>query len=273
MAAVVVAVSLAVPSPAKEVLVGIASSFAFATTALLLQTFHRHVIDTARRDFFGDELLDAGPTFAYPDFELAPEVKDLLQGHNSQLLYAKPVRHFAQTVHRVDLPRAAASNDMEALVHLASLFDASTARPMSIRTDYDVVRHCDCSFLSVGLSSNDCTHLYLTTADVPLFAIVDDDAGSEFIRLYDGSEFRSTPERQVGVILRYAPEPHDVPSRRWFLVAGLGPLGTIGAAWFITHCWRRLHSDAGPRDFVAVISIPSATERRVRFEALLQEPT
>ncbi len=213
-------------------------------------------------------MVDRGAIFVFPDFELAPEVTEAIGHLNPQRLYTKAKRQFADTVHRVDLPRAVAANDMEALVYLAGLFEASRGLGFELRSDEHAVHQCDCSFISVGLSSNDCTHLYLSAAERPLFEIVPDEFDSEFVRLSDGTEFKSGPQRQVGLILRYTPEPGDSPARRWFLVAGVGPIGTIGAARYLSQCWRHLHREVGQEDFVAVISVLSATERSVRLEKI-----
>jgi hypothetical protein len=263
-----IVVSLALPTPWREILVAVASSFIFMTSLLLLQAFHRRYLDTVSNAFFGRELLEKCAVFVFPEFVLAPEVMDSLAAHNPQRLYAKSKKQFVSTVHRVDIPRAVAANDMEALVYLAGLFESNHGRRFELRPDTAAVHRCDCSFVSVGLSSNDCTHLYLSTADNPLFEIVPDTSDSEFVRLPDGSEFKSDVERQTGLILRHTPEPEDNPERKWFLVAGVGPIGTIGAAWYLSEKWRHLHHKVGDEDFVAVISVPSATERRVKLEAI-----
>ena len=269
--AILVGISLAVPPPAREVVAAVAASFIFAACFLLLQALHKRYFDTDSRRFFGDEMMAKGTIFVFPDFELAPEVRDTLASHNPQRLYTKPMRHFAATTHRIDIPRAVAANDMEALVYLSGLFEASRGHRFELRTDSTAVHQCDCSFISVGLSSNDCTHLYLSASDCPMFEIVPDEQDSEYVRLVDGREFRSDAQRQMGLILRYAPEPVQAPDRRWFLVAGVGPIGTIGAARYLAQCWRHLHREVGDRDFVAVISVLAATERSVRLEAICTE--
>lgn len=266
--AVLIAVSLAAPTPWREVLVAIAASFIFLASLLLLQFVHRKYFDTVSGTFFGREMIEEGAVFVFPEFVLAPEVLESLSGHNPQQLFAKEKKHFASTVHRVDVPRAVAANDMEALVYLAGLVEANRRGGLELRADSMAVHQCDCSFISVGLSSNDCTHLYLSTADAPLFEIVPDGRGSEFVRLADGSEFKSVEDRQIGLIVRHTPDREDVPGRRWFLVAGLGPMGTIGAAWYLSQKWRHLHREVGANDFVAVISVPSATERSVKLETV-----
>lgn len=263
-----IAISLAISTPWREVVVAIGASFIFLTSLLLLQILHRRYFDTVSNAFFGREMIEQGAVFVFPEFVLAPEVLDSLSAHNPQRLFAKSKKQFSNTVHRVDIPRAVAANDMEALVYLAGLVEASRRGGLELRGDATAVHQCDCSFISVGLSSNDCTHLYLSTAERPLFELVPDPHDSEFVRLPDGSEFKSDPDRQMGLILRHTPEPRDKPERRWFLVAGVGPVGTIGAAWYLSEKWRHLHHEVGDRDFVAVISVPSATERSVKLETI-----
>lgn len=266
--ALLIVVSLAVPTPWREIVVAIAASFIFLSSFLLLQIVHRRYFDTVSSAFFGREMTEHGAVFVFPEFVLAPEVLDSLASHNPQHLFAKSKKQFSNTVHRVDIPRAVAANDMEALVYLAGLVEASRRGGLELRGDSTAVHQCDCSFISVGLSSNDCTHLYLSTAETPLFQIVPDGNGSEFVRLPNGSEFKSSDDRQMGLILRHTPEPLHKPERKWFLVAGVGPVGTIGAAWYLSERWRHLHREVGGKDFVAVISVPSATERSVKLEAL-----
>lgn len=263
-----IAISLEIPTPWREIVVAIGASFVFLASLLLLQMFHRRYFDTVSNAFFGREMIEQGAVFVFPEFVLAPEVLESLNAHNPQRLFAKSKKQFSNTVHRVDIPRAVAANDMEALVYLAGLVEANRRGGLELRGDATAVHQCDCSFISVGLSSNDCTHLYLSSAEKPLFEIVPDSSDSEFVRLPDGSEFKSSSDRQMGLILRHAPEPRDKPDRRWFLVAGVGPVGTIGAAWYLSEKWRHLHREVGDRDFVAVISVPSATERSVKLEAI-----
>lgn len=271
--ALLIGVSLTVPSPWREVLVAVAASFIFLTSLLLLQLVHRRYFDTVSGAFFGREMTERGAVFVFPEFVLAPEVLESLTSHNPQRLFAKAKKQFSNTVHRVDVPRAVAANDMEALVYLAGLVEANRRGGLELRADSTAVHQCDCSFISVGLSSNDCTHLYLSTAEKPLFEIVPDSQDSEFVRLPDGSEFKSDPDRQMGLIVRHTPEPADRPERRWFLVAGVGPVGTIGAAWYLSEKWRYLHRQVADRDFVAVISVPAATERSVKLEAVYMAET
>jgi hypothetical protein len=147
-------------------------------------------------------------------------------------------------------------------LYVADTFDSTPACPNILLVDSEVVAQCDRSFISFGLSSNDCTHLYIHEAAKPLIKIVDDERGSEFIRLQNGREYRSNDQRQYGIILRYSPNPVEHRERRWFICAGLGPVATTGAAWYLAHNWRNLAKTvAGTSDFVAVIWVGPYTDR------------
>lgn len=257
--------SLVLPNPTKDLVVGLAASFMFGGALLILQRIHRAMTDRDPERFFGSEMKENGITLAYPDFVLAPEVKPLLAGHDQQLLYSKPTSHFSNN-HRIDLPRAVATNDLQALVYMTSLFESVGYAAMDVRVDSTVVTHCDRSFVSVGLSSNDCTHLYLRTADQPMFNLAREDGEPEYVVIADGKAFRSTPEVEWGLVVRYSPEPTSHPQRKWFYVAGVGAQATIGSAWFLHQHWRVLLKEAGGSDFVAVISVPSCSPKRSRLE-------
>jgi hypothetical protein len=165
-----------------------------------------------------------------------------------------------------------AANDIQALLYVSSIFEATSDNPNAMEVDHEIIDDCDRSFISFGLSSNDCTHLYLDEATPPLFDIIDDGLGSEFVRLHDGTEFRSTEHRAYGIIVRHAPYLEDAPFRRWFLIAGIGPAGTTCAAWYLSKHWRRLLHLAGPRDnFVAVIAGSPSTDKTAKLAKLLKE--
>ncbi|MGH8902160.1 MAG: hypothetical protein ACRDYA_10875 [Egibacteraceae bacterium] len=103
--------------------------------------------------------------------------------------------------------------------------------------------HCDCSFFSFGLNSNDCT----------LFQIIPHEHGSECLELApDGSEFRSTSRDIYGGVVRTCPDREGHPDHSWLLCAGLGPQGTLGAAWYLATNWQSLHNRAGDAGFLVV---------------------
>jgi hypothetical protein len=62
---------------------------------------------------------------------------------------------------------------------------------------------------------------------------------------------------QYGLIARYAPDRIHGPHRRWFLIAGLGPAGTVGAAWYLAQNWRYLaRKIPADQDFAALVTVP-----------------
>lgn len=207
----------------------------------------------------------------FPDFVLHEHVRAILSSHNQQLIFQRPHSRFSSLiVHRIDVPSLVATNDIQALLYVSSIFDSTEECPNVMVIDSKIVEDCDRSFISFGLSSNDCTHLYLNESRSLLFQVVEDDGGSEFVRLANGHEFRSTERRQYGLIVRHAPDPVEVPHRRWLLVAGVGPVGTTGAGWYLARHWQTLAKQVPPgRDFAAVISIGSYTDRMPRLEEVL----
>lgn len=215
-------------------------------------------------EFVGSEIAKFGASLVYPTFRLTDEVRTAVSGLNEQLLYEKEQSPFTR-MHRIDVPVAAAVNDMRALVYVVDLFQSHLRVSWSLQTDTDAVRDPARSIISFGLSSNDCTHMYLETVDSPLFSVVPDEQGSEFLRLADGSEYRSTAGEQFGIVMRARPFP-DTPDRVWFLVSGLGPLGTPGAAWYLATNWSELHRRAGAADFVAVVRVRRYSEKSAQLQ-------
>lgn len=275
MSAVLYVTSIYTESPLQDLLVGVATSFIFVIILDLLVTMQPRIIARDRVRFFGSELAQIETTMVYPDFVLHKDVQQALAEHNQQLLFQRPTSQFTGlTVHRIDMPKLVAANDIQALLYVSNIFDSTTDCPNVMVADGAILQDCDRSFISFGLSSNDCTHLYIHESRDPLFAIVEDGQGSEYLRLRNGKEYRSTGLRQYGVILRHAPNPEEHPGRRWMLVAGLGPVATPGAGWYLSHHWRALARQMpASRDFVAVISVGSYTDRAPRLEeVLVDEP-
>ena len=258
-------------SPVRDILVGVGASFVFIALLDLLLAAQRKLLQRERARFFGQELVHDETTLVYPDFVMHDAVRATLAEHNQQMLYQRPESRFPNlTIHRIDIPRAVAANDIEALLHVADIFDSTPTCPNVMMVDRKVVDECDRSFMSFGLSSNDCTHLYIHEHSKPLFTIVDDDKGSEFLRLRNGNDYHSTSDRQYGIILRYAPSPDEYPERRWFLCAGLGPVATPAAAWYLSRHWRSLGKRVpSERNFIAIISGGPYTDRAPHLEELL----
>ena len=251
----------------QPVLADIGSSFAFVGMVRLLQLGREQLLNKRFRTFFGSELCRDQTVFVYPDFEMHDEVRAILGSHNQQLIYQRPRRRSsASREHRIDLELAVARNDIQALLYVSSLFDSTPSCPNIMQVDGDIVEQCDSSFISFGLSSNDCTHLYLDESDDPLFEIVEDGSGSEYLRMSSGREYVSTTDKQFGLILRHTPANQGVPGRRWFIIAGLGASGTTGAAWFLSHNWRELAKRTRPgSDFAVIVSCSPHTDRTAKL--------
>jgi hypothetical protein len=273
LAALLFTAAALTPQPAQSLFVGVAASFVFAGVLRLLLSIQRSILLRKQIRFFGYELTSERTILVYPDFVLSMEAQETLHLQNQQLLFQRPHSPYpANREHRVDLHRAVAGNDVQALLYVAELFESSPDNPNIMLVDTTVVENCDRSFISFGLSSNDCTHLYLDESERPLFELVPDGGGSEYIRLRDGCKFVSDDHRQYGLIVRYRPVAPRARGRRWFLVAGLGPHGTTGAAWYLAHNWRDL-SERVPSsvDFAAVISCSTATDRTSYLTHLLKD--
>jgi hypothetical protein len=216
--------------------------------------------------FVGQEIARSGGALIYPVFRLGDELIAAAAGMNQQLVYTKEVSPFTR-MHRIDVPAAVAANDMRAVVYALELLQRHLRVPWRLQTDADAVRDPIRSFVSFGLSSNDATHMYLETVDRPLFEILPDGAGSEYLRLIDGYECRSTEDTKFGLVLRVRPHP-DLPDRVWFFCAGLGPHGTPGAAWYLSTSWRELHRRAGDADFAAVVKVHTYSEKSAHLHHL-----
>jgi len=268
IAAILIGTALHAPPPWRDVLISVASSFIFASTSGILITIQDALSQRDLVRFFGRELVKKSTHLAYPDFVVHDEVLDILSSRNKQFIFQKPkTSPFKKSrEHRVDIECAAATNDIQALLYVSSLFESTHGCQNLIYNDAYMVKHCAHSFISFGLSSNDCTHLYLQQSGTrALFNIVPDEHGSEFLRFTDGTKCMRSDEQEFGVIVRYTPDPEE-PQRRWFLVAGLGPSGTTGAAWFLSQNWRRLLKKAGStKDFCAIVTTQTSSDKAARL--------
>ncbi len=271
IAAALFIVGFNVEGPLQELIVGVATSFIFLSILDLLIATQDRVIRRDRLKFFGGELVRDQTTMVYPDFVMHDDVRATLASHNQQMLFQRPDSRFRElTTHRIDIPRTVAANDIQALLYVASAFESTVRCPNVIVVDHAIIEDCNRSFISFGLSSNDCTHLYINEAPKPLFEIVEDGAGSEFVRLRNGNEYRSDARRQYGLVLRYAPDLDEYPQRRWLLVAGLGPVGTTAAGWYLSRHWQNLARRASSQqNFIAIVSTGPYTDRVPHLEEVL----
>ncbi|MFB8001533.1 hypothetical protein [Nocardia sp. NPDC056000] len=223
--------------------------------------------------FLGSEMVTHGATLVYPTFELARASTQALSdaGVPRQHIFGKPNSVFPAK-HRIDVPMALAENDVRGLMYVFSVLQRYTSIDVEIQSDSDVVAQCNRPFISFGLSSNDCTHMYLEDDTNRLFTIQDDpESGAylEFLQLSDGTRYSSTDDTNIGIIARVRPNPELHPDRNWIYCAGLGPRGTTGASWYLANYWNVLHDKAGANDFVAVVKVRSYSDQTTHLEHIL----
>lgn len=223
--------------------------------------------------FLGADMAVGGVTLVYPTFALAGLSSQALADARipRQHIFGKPDSPFAVN-HRIDVPTALAENDVRGLLYVFSVLQRYTSIDVDICGDGDVVAQCDRPFISFGLSSNDCTHMYLANATNPLFTIKDDPQSGnylEFLELRGGRRYSSTDDTNIGIVARVRPYPQVHPDRYWIFCAGVGPRGTTGASWYLANYWNHLHKEAGTKDFVAVVRVRNYSERTTQAEYLL----
>ena len=236
----------------------VSASFVFALVQAQITNFSTRLSKYRFRKLFGTDATINEMRFVYPDFVMSDEAQAKLKDAqvNPQLIYQKKDKVFAID-YRVDISRIIADNDVKALVYVAGLFGKVCRTTPSIVVDSSVVHDPTFSFLSFGLSSNDCTHLYVDKAkSTALFAIVPDGNGSEYLLVNNQKYETIKGADYYGIIVRYRPDPVDEPDRVWMFCAGLGERGTTGAAWFLANKWKALQSKVGDSDFCAVIKTP-----------------
>jgi len=104
-----------------------------------------------------------------------------------------------------------------------------------------------------------------------LFDLLPEAAGARalmFARTRDGREFHSDDHSQYGLIVRYSPDREKHHGRRWFMIGGLGPQGTIGAAWYLAQHWRHLgRIVAADQDFAVFVRVPAMAPRSAYFRS------
>jgi hypothetical protein len=273
IALILFAVAANLPSPSQNVVLGVATSFVFLAFLDILLAAQAGILGRARTRFFGPEVTRGRPAFVYPDFEPHREVKRTLQAAGVQMRYQRPtsaIRGLADFW--IDVKHSAASNDIEAILYVAGILGGLAARPDALMTDRTLIDACDRSFLSVGLASSACTYLYLEHAGQDkLFELRPEPSqvtARMFARTKDGREFHSDSHNQYGLIVRYAPDRLNHPGRRWFVIGGLGPQGTVGAAWYLAHHWRHLARHAHPdQAFAAFMRVPVMAPKSANFRS------
>lgn len=253
--------TLASNTALQGALASVSASFVFLVLTTTIADVKSHYHYLMFKSMFGKEAAENQAFLVFPDFVLSAEAKACLASTNPQSIYQKGEKVFSSD-YRVDISRVIADNDLQALVYVAGLFGKVIHQTPALKVDSQMVRQCDASFVSFGLSSNECTHMYQKHAHAKaLFEIVPDGKGSEFLRV-GGEDFITTPgDLHYGVIVRYHPDPEHEPDRVWILCGGLGERGTTGAAWFLSNRWRYLLRQVGNRDFVALIEVQPNTDR------------
>jgi hypothetical protein len=223
---------------------------------------------------FGEEAALRDLSLVYPAFEIDPAIIQLVETTtHPELRFIKTRPVYGPR--RADIRVLAAENDVRALVEVANLFGDHGRSRVHTYMDGDFVsRGAAGSFVSFGLSSNECTHHYLgnlTNYERQRLFEIEVDYEDEVLRLADGSTFRTETNGNhrfhPGVIVRHRPVVED-PTRYWFLVAGFGAPATPGAAYWLRERWRILADLAaatGSVDFVAVIRTEAHAERNTRL--------
>ncbi len=235
---------------------------------------HDDLVDERLRTFLGAEMADRGVTLVVPSFELATSSVDALEaaGIPRQHIFSKRASVF-NAAHRIDVPVALAENDVRGMLYVMAMVQHHAGMDVEIQSDRDVVAACDRPYISFGLSSNDCTHMYLETTRDPLFTIKDNPPAAggylEHLELADGNSYSSDDSRNIGIIARVRPAPQPHPDRYWFFCAGLGPHGTTGASWYLAKHWAALQDQAVDQEFAAVVSVRTYSDQTATLEHLL----
>src|SRR5579864_5579586 len=160
----------------QGVLAGVASSFMFSLVTYYFDVFVQFMDRRRFQQFFGRMAVSNKLYLVYPTFVLSSEAADALKPLHTQFIFQKSSPKFSRT-YRVDVPHAVAENDLRSLIYLVRLFKKS---PL-IRDDSEAVVNPRDSFISIGFSSNECTHMYLQHCEKPMFTIVPDAKGSEYL--------------------------------------------------------------------------------------------
>ena len=90
LAAAFLALSSAMESPGRALIVGVATSFVFASLLDLLLAAQAQLAHRERVRFFGTELVRRETTLVYPDFVMHDDVRQALNAHNQQMLFQRP---------------------------------------------------------------------------------------------------------------------------------------------------------------------------------------
>jgi hypothetical protein len=242
----------------QGILTSICSSFVFLfvlnVSRLFLDTREKRIF----RAFFGDLTESSQAVFVYPDFELTVPAAEALANLTGPT-YRKRSTHYPGN-RFIDMPRVVASNDLLAIVLMATRLGKLLGDSPRILDDGQACVDPTKSIMSFGLTSNAITDLYLKTDLEPLFRIEDNVVDPKIVLVRNGEEVkyrRRDDVEQYGIILRYRPDPMHYPMTYWFICGGLTAAGTPAAAWNLSHNWRQYHERFADEDFVVILKTSS----------------
>jgi hypothetical protein len=238
----------------QGILGSICASYVFLI-ALDSVSYLRDVFQRRSFQLFFGELSDSLTTYlVYPDFVLSDQARLLLQSMSHAETFRKKADNYPGT-RFVDVPKIVASNDLQAVVVMATKLGKYLRDSPILITDGQAITDSSRSLLSFGLTSNAVTELYQRHDQSPLFRIEDPEGEPKLIVESGGKVKRFGRENnyQYGIIMRYRPNPSEYPNRFWIICAGLGAAGTPAAAWRLSHNWRPYHRRFGQKDFLIVI--------------------
>lgn len=204
-------------------------------------------------DLFGREGLERPVAIVYPEFVLSPEAKGALTDIHAQAVYGKSDPDPLQQTYRIDLDVAVAANDVEAMIFANQMVGTLGQCESRIVADSNIREYLNHPSIIIGLSSNRATHVYLATTEDPLFRIVEDGSGSEFLQAVPNESFPLKEGYEYGVVVRDWRDKGC--SHSWMIVAGAGATATPGAAWYAFHHWQELIQRAAGDAFVAVVRV------------------
>lgn len=237
-----------------SILASICASFVFLFTLDLSQFTRDFLHGRDFRTFFGDLSDRRQAVLVYPDFELSGPASLAFERLGSGELFVKRSVHYPGS-RFIDIPQIIASNDLQAMVIMATCLGSLLGDSPRLLTDGQAVCDPDNSFISFGLTSNALTDRYLQTDLEPMFRITDASGDPKLvIQQSDGQSatFGKDDLHQHGLILRYRPCPEEFPSRYWFICAGLAAAGTPAAAWLLAHKWQHYYKRFKQKDFVLI---------------------
>lgn len=251
----------------QAVLASVSASF-FFVLSMRLTDFLKLVLDRrALRKVFGTAISSDDFYLVYPDFELTEDVQSAIRDLkiDADRIYTKPSGKYRERS-LAHIPQCVAINDMHAMMILGHRIGEKMNKTYKIRVDRDAINNAAESFISFGLASNDCTHQYqeLLGEKVPFkMQKVDQDAYGLVVTIpvqKEGEEkfleFRSNPQREIGILVGYSPNVEHTPGVRWSICGGIGPDATVGVAHWVAHNWLKLSRIVGKCDYLCVFSVP-----------------